>query len=288
MQKEVKTQSHGCEELQQFYEEVLVPLLGDGNLVQQQLVDISGTDALQKVNLQMEMREKLNLSDAKRAGSRLAEVNRALLVDDMRVLSGSHATFEFKPKWLTSSPVLAGLKTTRCRNCAKEAMMAAGTSPAAGGDDKELGHCPLDFVNARDGPEPDAAGSRIVQHFDKHLPTDISRTNFAMWLKSTDLFTRLRDLQMRYDGNGGVLGVQPEDTARLNDLSLAMTLRDVSCFVQVPLRTIAPVTGKLADLDLKDGSRKLATWKKMESDLVEGGYYNEDRTPDPRIKCRLG
>ena len=221
-------------------------------------------------------------------GSRVAIIDRALLLEDLRLQprdSVHFTTFEFKPKWLAPYPGSLPGTVDRCRECAKAAMTAAANQNAGVGHPFKL--CPLDFAGAVDGPRPGEAVDRIVGYFSDRLPTDDSRINFARWLRTTDLFTKLRDLQKRYDEDG-VLAVQALNTpAKLDDLSVAMTLRDCSCFVKVPVRGAGAVLAKLVDLDRKDGERKLRTWAKMQTHLVEGGYYDSTKTPQELPKCQL-
>jgi inositol-pentakisphosphate 2-kinase len=67
------------------------------------------------------------------------------------------------------------------------------------------------------------------------------------------------------------------------DLRLAMTLRDCSLFVVVPLRD-GEVTSKLADLDFKS-AEKIDDWRDKEAALVDEGWYT--KSPEAHAVCLL-
>ncbi|KAL2188638.1 hypothetical protein L209DRAFT_741704 [Thermothelomyces heterothallicus CBS 203.75] len=69
---------------------------------------------------------------------------------------------------------------------------------------------------------------------------------------------------------------------------LAMTLRDCACFLRVPADPGSPVEAKLGDLDKKNGAAKLGYWQRIETRLIEGGYYAGREVEGVEVNCRLG
>lgn len=62
------------------------------------------------------------------------------------------------------------------------------------------------------------------------------------------------------------------------NLSLAMTLRDCTCFARIPRR---PQDGRLpkvrlADFDWKNTEGKFGAWQSTERTLIDGGFYTAD------------
>lgn len=60
---------------------------------------------------------------------------------------------------------------------------------------------------------------------------------------------------------------------------LAMTLRDCTCFAQIPRRPSGspePLRLRLGDFDWKDPKVKFERWRKAEEDLVKGGFYTAE------------
>jgi inositol-pentakisphosphate 2-kinase len=58
-----------------------------------------------------------------------------------------------------------------------------------------------------------------------------------------------------------------------------MTLRDCTCFAQIPLSPDAkgPANVALCDFDWKDPERKLEHWRSREAQLINGGFYTAGR-----------
>jgi inositol-pentakisphosphate 2-kinase len=63
-----------------------------------------------------------------------------------------------------------------------------------------------------------------------------------------------------------------ERRKRLEDLQIAMTLRDVTLFLQIPDDKDQPVVARLGDLDVKS-LEKLDSWVKIERQLREEKWY---------------
>ncbi|EEB06108.1 inositol 1,3,4,5,6-pentakisphosphate kinase [Schizosaccharomyces japonicus yFS275] len=133
---------------------------------------------------------------------------------------------EMKPKWLSQSPT-APTDWVVCRTCAICRMRG-----------KPVGFCPLRL-------DPDN-----WERFSSALRNVVSG-NVARRIYNSGILKRLRSLQKQFE---------------TSNISLAMTLRDVTLYIGVTGITII-------DLDPKDGNVKQARWEKDEKDLIQGGWY---------------
>jgi inositol-pentakisphosphate 2-kinase len=99
------------------------------------------------------------------------------------------------------------------------------------------------------------------------------------------LLLHLKKLQSTLDSKGILQRyVCPGDDFNfVYDLRLAMTLRDCSLFVAVPLRS-GEITSKLADLDFKS-AEKIDDWRDKEATLVNEGWYV--KCPEAHDVCLL-
>jgi inositol-pentakisphosphate 2-kinase len=103
---------------------------------------------------------------------------------------------------------------------------------------------------------------------------------FAEWLRTNHLLRRLHDFQITLDRQG------PLATDPLNpDFTLAMTLRDCSCFLRIPEDAERPVEAKLGDLDKKNSEAKVQSWQAIEIQLAVNGYYQRVKVPRQRTRC---
>lgn len=110
---------------------------------------------------------------------------------------------------------------------------------------------------------------------------EIYRVALVQWLQSNTLLPKLRDAQGRLDP-------APEGTTDKEELALAMTLRDCTCFVRISEDSKTGevrVEAKLADLDKKNWEAKLEYWKGMDGVLKEGGYYEGIEVPRVKTRC---
>ncbi|KAL2148209.1 hypothetical protein VTH82DRAFT_5982 [Thermothelomyces myriococcoides] len=301
--------SNVFQEQQEYWETIVRPLFRSEDLVQQRLIKLDGRELATRLNHILEEEEHSRRADFK--GSRVAETEYGMLVEDMRKRSPDDFTLEFKPKWLAQSPS-APASAIRCRNCAK-AVLQHDTAPirysSNGGSNSGSGRrrpkrilCPLDLLACADSPETvddvlahfsaaaaAAATDPVVDPSAAAVPSD----RFAHWLRTNDLLPRLRAVQLAND-RGGALSVgsaaasfdngngDNEDEGHDGNLSaagrlqLAMTLRDCSCFLRVPADPDSPVEAKLGDLDKKNLAAKLRYWQQTEMRLIEGkAAYNE-------------
>ncbi|KAL2169657.1 hypothetical protein VTG60DRAFT_5796 [Thermothelomyces hinnuleus] len=305
------TKAHSYSELQEYWETIVRPLFRPEDLVQQRLVKLEGRELAARLNHVLEQEEDSRRADFK--GSRVAETEYGMLVEDMRKRSPDDVTLEFKPKWLAQSPN-APASATRCRNCAREVLRhdtrpassssGGGSGGGGGGGGGSGGRrpkrilCPLDFLACADSP---ATVANILTHFAAELDPPIRRgetarlpapyDRLAGWLRTNDLLPRLRAAQLAND-RGGPLSVasasNDDDASGAGRFQLAMTLRDCACFLRVPADPGSPVEAKLGDLDKKNWAAKLAYWQRMETRLIEGGYYAGREVEGVEVNCRLG
>lgn len=164
---------------------------------------------------------------------------------------------QVKPKWLMQSRN-APADAQRCRTCALRAQRSSKKIRTAT-DAQET--CPLGLVSTVDSDRRGAAqGVTENKALQEYLVND-----------AQPLLRMLRDNQQNLDRHG-VLSTQQEDDVM--DLCKAMTTRDCTLFLRLSGST---VEARLADLDLKL-PEKLDRWKKVETDLIDHGWYtNRER-----------
>lgn len=190
---------------------------------------------------------------------------------------GAGKVVEFKPKWLAQSPS-APKNAQRCRTCALNALRRSRGASGRG----DSGFCPFDLLSSHDGILSSAL--KQVWHDEKTLLAfaDAFKTNVQPALR------QLQKLQKQHNDVGLYDFLTPLD----KDFSVAMALRDCSVVLKV-VNTCPPEDGrlrisivKLLDLDLKDArGGKLAKWARMESELIEEGWYTTRE--DSRIRCAM-
>ncbi|KAL2271586.1 hypothetical protein VTJ83DRAFT_957 [Remersonia thermophila] len=118
--------SYGHDEIQAYWESVVRPLFRPDDLVRQQLVKLGGRRIVSRLNAVLENEESTRRVDFR--GTRVAEAEYGMLVEDMRQRRPGDLTLEFKPKWLVQSPT-APPTATRCRNCAREVLKKCQRQP---------------------------------------------------------------------------------------------------------------------------------------------------------------
>ncbi|RYP57880.1 hypothetical protein DL770_010558 [Monosporascus sp. CRB-9-2] len=282
--------------LQRFHEDLVERRVGRENLVPQVLVAISPGLA-----------ERLNAARANANGGRgrgrrkdgsggdghdghgdgndsrsVIRPGAAMLIQDMGPAPG-YRTFEFKPKWLTQSP-LAPPGATRCRTCARETFRNRQMLKKGAAVEVSAPMCPLGLVH--DDP------AVVAATVERLAPADWSRRDrerlaAALRAPGNNVLDRLRDLQVEGDPPPGrALFDSPGDPG----FGLAMTLRDCSCFVRLPVNEDddAPVVIKLADVDKKNWQEKQTYWQESHRRLVEQGFYEGKEDPPMETHCVLG
>lgn len=216
-----------------------------------------------------------------------------ILLPDMSTVEGQNITFEIKPKWLAQSPA-APPEAIRCRTCALQFSRGKGVP-----DDYI---CPLRLSNEDITSKDSLAQIRrwaanslsrqLKDNASTSLPRDVVLETLVdrvvIYFTTGDgrtLLLHLKKLQSTLD-SGGILrhyACPHDDFNLVYDLRLAMTLRDCSLFVVVPLYN-DDVTSKLADLDFKS-AEKIDDWREKEAILVDEGWYVKD--PEAHDVCLL-
>lgn len=186
--------------------------------------------------------------------------------------------YEIKPKWLIQSP-RAPRGAEQCRNCAREVWRNMKNKT------KNPIFCPLNLVKAADFSRDENVSRDIAADLRRcyRSMTEHEARNLTNWLRSCELFQRLRRIQWDHD-----------HTAQITDdeaYSLAMTLRDCSLFVLVPRAANASpnqVVAKLGDTDMKNFAVKKEYWMKMEKEFHDSGvYWNTDKLSVSITDCQL-
>ncbi|KAJ4383459.1 Inositol-pentakisphosphate 2-kinase [Didymella sp. IMI 355093] len=216
-----------------------------------------------------------------------------ILLPNMSTISGQNITFEIKPKWLAQSPA-APSDAIRCRTCALQFSRGKGIP-----DDYI---CPLRLSNEQLATNGDLSHMRrwatnalslqLQTDTNAQLPQEVSLdalvdrvvTYFTTGAGRT-LLLHLKKLQVTLDSEGILQRyTRPRDDFNfVYDLRLAMTLRDCSLFVVVPIHDVE-ITSKLADLDFKS-AEKIDDWRGKEAALVDGGWYTKG--PEAHAVCLL-
>lgn len=202
--------------------------------------------------------------------------NRAMsgmLVTDMTPAAGE-VLLELKPKWLAPSPN-APPNAKRCRTCAVRAHRASERICTA--TDAQAS-CPLDLIN------PDPGHRRRCVHA---ITTDPQIRDYLL-TQAQPLLQQLRTCQAEFD-RVGVLNISgnhhasssassssSSSSSSLLSLCKAMTLRDCTLFVK---RSGDVIDARLGDLDLKH-PEKISRWKKVEANLISGGWYTNSESPE--------
>ena len=179
------------------------------------------------------------------------EQDAGLLVTDMTPRKGD-VILELKPKWLAQSPnAPPGAK--RCRTCAIRASRAsAGVRTAT--DIRSI--CPLGLISDDEAVRMKAVRATTQDDFLRKFLMHDAQANLR----------QLRHWQTELDKHG-VLSVRNDDS--ISDLCKAMTIRDCTLYVR---GSDNDIEARLADLDLKQ-PQKLSSWRQIEQNLVEGGWY---------------
>lgn len=134
--------------------------------------------------------------------------------------------------------------------------------------------CPLALTNP-DGPQQVCSPFRMAPE----LANKEAHEHFEETLRNTANHAAIHTLKLQQDRHDrlGPLNASASDAC----FSLCMTLRDCTCFVQVPLREQypgddQPLKVRLGDLDWKNPRIKLDHWRGTEEELINGGFYTAD------------
>ncbi|KAI1131588.1 inositol-pentakisphosphate 2-kinase-domain-containing protein [Nemania abortiva] len=242
--------------LQDFHENQVEERVGRQYLVPQVLIQISAKVA----KILHKKRNKVDESEI-RAGY-------ATLIQDMSASPG-YLVLEFKPKWLAQSP-LASSGAKRCRTCAREAFRK--WQKRAEGRFMPAPICPLGLVHKN----PEVVMDTIRRLAPKWTEREHKRLSDAF--DRSGILKRLHELQTKGDPDRALLD-DPSDS----DFGLAMTLRDCSCYVRMPIDVNQETEIKLADVDKKNWQEKQTYWRETHWNLVDNGWYTCEEQVNPPI-----
>lgn len=188
---------------------------------------------------------------------------------------GGGRVIEFKPKWLVQSPS-APRDAQRCRTCALNGMRRAKGGSGRG----DSGFCPFDLLSRNE---------TILSNALKQIWNDSSTLVDFVNVFKAKVQPALRQIQRLQRVHGDV-GLKDFQNPEGKDFSIAMALRDCSLVLKVLMSShgsdLAIPIMKILDLDLKDtGGGKLAKWARMETELIDEGWYTTQPVPD--IQCAM-
>ncbi|KAJ9666282.1 Inositol-pentakisphosphate 2-kinase [Coniosporium apollinis] len=273
-------------------------------LVELKLVHLT-EDFIDSLNLDLHQLELSGWRSTKHVGARVKPDAWGLLLTDMtsdgtlgKGGGGAYA-IEFKPKWLSQSPNAPPF-SRRCRTCALRAQREfekRGSEKQSKGQSNEPGaaeagaakatFCPLALLS--DDRATLAMIARSLFATTDYAAVDLQDQHLNFFTaRFVDFFTgqgdglrllrRLQFLQQRMDPYGILatgIGPHPEHITLIDmkRFQLAMTLRDCSLLMKIPLSAAEPVEARLADLDLKSSKAKWEEWRLKERSLRIGGWY---------------
>lgn len=216
---------------QKYFNTTVQPLFTQHNLVEQLLFKTS-TSIIKSCNANLKRMEMDGSRPHKRHGVYLVESESygTLITDMTCAVTDSHASIEFKPKWLVQSPS-APAGSVRCRTCALRAMKSGTRKPSSDPTENlKMGFCPLNLVS--DDKAKVAAAAKIVLELCRPEESDNENLKRALveFLYKSPLLRLLRNLQKEMDP----VGVLHADLSQRKFLT-AMTIRDCTLFLKVHL-----------------------------------------------------
>ncbi|KAI1823558.1 inositol-pentakisphosphate 2-kinase-domain-containing protein [Xylaria intraflava] len=243
--------------LNDFHENEIQDRVGHQNLVPQALVHISAEIA----DILHRQRNK-NDKSVIRAGY-------GMLIQDMSESPG-YLAIEFKPKWLAQSPI-APSDAKRCRTCAREAFR--NSQRQVKGQAVLVPVCPLGLVHENPAIIMDTI-KRLTPNW-----AELDQKRLFDAFENSGILKKLRELQTKGDPGRALLD-DPSDP----NLGLAMTLRDCSCYIRMPVELTRAVEIKLADVDKKNWEEKQTYWQDSHQNLVDNGWYTcEENVATPIV-----
>lgn len=216
---------------QKYFNTTIQPLFTQHNLIEQLLFKPS-TSLIKSCNTNLKRMETDGSRPHKRHGVYLVESETygTLITDMTCAAADSHASIEFKPKWLVQSPS-APAGSVRCRTCALRAMKSVARKTSADpAESLRLGICPLSLVS--DDKAKVTAAAKIVLELCRPDESDSEnlKRGLVEFLYKSPLLRLLRTLQEAMDP----IGVLQADPSQRNFLT-AMTIRDCTLFLKVKL-----------------------------------------------------
>ncbi|EYE99925.1 inositol-pentakisphosphate 2-kinase [Aspergillus ruber CBS 135680] len=271
LRKDTKS-SISYQEISRNFDRIIRPLFQSEEVVDQTLVQLP-RGLVQQCNERLRAAELNGTRPHRRCGVYLS-LNEpfGLLVTDMTTFNDPGMIMaELKPKWLLQSPS-APLDARRCRTCALRDMKNYESRKACGSEDKSF--CPLGLVSDRS--EHVLRATRFVKGCQ-----DQDRLARFLHRNSTLLKLQAHQEAMRDVGLHG-------QSAQSKERSLAMTLRDCTMFIKMPLDGEGPVEVRLGDLDLKTGAGgKAQYWLDLENRLISQGWYSGTNCGQASSECVL-
>ncbi|QDS69275.1 hypothetical protein FKW77_002297 [Venturia effusa] len=278
----------------EYYDQKMKPLFGKDQLVEQTKVAISPC-LIASCNEILDRLESDHQRYEKRVGWHIAQDKEGLLMTSMASTPNTLKKIEFKPKWLAQSPT-APPDSVRCRTCALTAFR-----------NKKRQVCPLrltELVSVPSKPMPNFTPPPWIDTSpDSRESATVTQavSQFFSKGKGHQVLSRLKEDQLALDPKGVSRLCEPAPTSdkgyvashgpaqprasttseQIANLSMAMTLRDCTFFVNVSQDEEGQIVvdGRLADLDPKSGddANRLGKWYWDEMDLVEQGWYTGTR-----------
>ncbi|KAL4804451.1 inositol-pentakisphosphate 2-kinase [Aspergillus unguis] len=260
------------QEIVRNFDKNIRPLFKPEELVDQELVYLP-SGLIQQCNDQLRTADISGKRSKQRRGIYLSAVEPfGLLVTDMTSFGNPGTELaELKPKWLLQSPS-APNGARRCRTCALRDMKNHNARRM--GTMEARSFCPLDLVS--DKFENVLRATKFVKGYKDHarLARVLHRNPTLLKLQAHQRATR----------DVGLYGPSP----RSRDPSLAMTIRDCTMYIKMPLNDKGRVEIRLGDLDLKTaGGGKAQYWVDLEHRLINEGWYAGSKSNAGPCDCAL-
>lgn len=271
LRKEIKSRTPYLETARNF-DSVIRPLFNSDELVDQTLVRLP-PGLIQSCNERLRAAELTKSRPLKRHGVYLSvHETLGMLVTDMTTFNDPKFTLaELKPKWLLQSPTAPSM-AQRCRTCALREMKNQEARLA--GLEGQESFCPLDLVS--DKFDNVLRATRYIKGCKD--PVRLAR---ILYRNNTLLKLYAHQKAMKDVGLWG-------PPAQTREMSLAMTLRDCTMFIKMPVDPKGPVEIRLGDLDLKStAGGKASYWLDLETDLLRGGWYAGINPSQSPSECSL-
>jgi inositol-pentakisphosphate 2-kinase len=278
----------------------IAPLFSAGQILDQSLCDLRPGHFIERLNQELYDKEQSPIGPKSpvdpderpptRHGKYLANDDYGLLITDMTP-GPDVKLLEFKPKWLVQSPN-APRDSIRCRTCALRARRdyhrlrkVFKTGPLSDEDVKSSGFCPLHLMSSSNKIILRNVRHLLASELSKDLLTETIDNKlvqrFCEFIKSDPIFSKLAARQTELDSRDVLFrygsGPNAPSEREINNLLIAMTLRDCSLFLHMPLDPAKPITARAGDLDMKS-RLKINTWGRKERELIDEGWYQGTET----------
>jgi len=286
-----------------FYDQKIKALFPLHQLVQQEKVKIDAS-FVELCNNLLDSLEAINLRKKNRVGWHITKYDGyGLLMTSMSPIANSSELLEFKPKWLAQSPT-APPDSRRCRTCALSAFRKKF--------DLSSKFCPLSLLSSDPLPRTILPPWKVDE---TSSPLGRALSQFFRQGEGHNLLKLLYQHQKKFDPSGVAVLCEPTSNSNCNskqgkearprpstpttsieNLSLAMTLRDCTLFTTIARRPRGEkreggeddfvIETRLADLDPKSGddAERLGKWYWDEMKLIEEGWYTGTEKLDEGVE----